>query len=72
MFAGMAIGVGAGLDPEVAVKLGVAAGALNVARRGLGTGHLREVASLAEQVRVEAPQGDRSGAGDAPAASTAS
>ncbi len=72
MFAGVAIGIGAGLDPEVAVKLGVAAGALNVARRGLGTGHLREVTSLADRVRVDPLQPDQSGADEAPAASTAS
>jgi 1-phosphofructokinase len=72
MFAGVAIGIGAGLDPEVAVKLGVAAGALNVARRGLGTGHLREVTSLANRVRVDPVQREPSGAGEAPAASTAS
>jgi 1-phosphofructokinase len=72
MFAGVAIGIGAGLDPEVAVKLGVAAGALNVARRGLGTGHLREVLSLADRVRVDPLQPDPSGADEAPVASTAS
>lgn len=72
MFAGVAIGIGAGLDPEVAVKLGVAAGALNVARRGLGSGHLREVSSLANRVRVDPLQPAPSGADEAPAASTAS
>jgi 1-phosphofructokinase len=73
LFAGMAVGIGAGLPVEVAVKLGVAAGALNVARRGLGTGHLREVTSLAEQVRVTAVPPDQSAVGgDASAASTAS
>lgn len=56
LFAGVGIGVGGGLPMEVAVKLGVAAGALNVARRGLGTGHLREIVSLAEQVRVTPDQ----------------
>jgi 1-phosphofructokinase len=72
MFAGVALGIGAGLDPEVAVKVGVAAGALNVARRGLGTGHIREVMSLADKVRIDPLQPDPSGAGEAPAASTAS
>ena len=52
LFAGLAVGIGAGLPVRVAVKFGMAAGALNVARRGLGTGHVREVASLAEQVGV--------------------
>ncbi len=52
LFAAIGIGVGEGLAPDVAVKLGVAAGALNVARRGLGTGQLREVRSLADQVML--------------------
>jgi 1-phosphofructokinase len=39
MFAGVAIGIAAGLDPEVAVKLGGAAGALNMWRdEGSGQG----------------------------------
>ena len=52
LFAGVGVGVGAGLPIETAVKLGAAAGALNVARRGLGTGHIREVLRLAEKVHV--------------------
>ncbi|MGZ5309948.1 MAG: PfkB family carbohydrate kinase [Solirubrobacterales bacterium] len=75
MFAGIGIGVGAGLPIEVAVKLGAAAGALNVARRGLGTGQLREIASLSERVRVEPLRLDLPGqseAGEESAASTAS
>ena len=73
LFAGIGIGVGAGLSIEVAVKLGIAAGALNVARRGLGTGHLREVSALAEEVQLSglrAPQLD--GGDGASAASAAS
>ena len=72
LFAGVGVGIGAGLPIEVAVKLGAAAGALNVARRGLGTGHMREVASLAEQVRVRPLAIDQAGGGGASAASTAS
>jgi 1-phosphofructokinase len=53
LFAGIGVAVAAGQPVESAVKLGVAAGAMNVARRGLGTGHMREVSTLAEQVRVE-------------------
>ncbi len=53
LFAGIGVGLGAGLPVEAAVKLGIAAGALNVARHGLGTGRLREVESLCEQVRVD-------------------
>jgi 1-phosphofructokinase len=56
LFAGIGVGVAAGLPIQIAVKLGVAAGTLNVARRGLGTGHLREVSSLAEQVQINALQ----------------
>jgi 1-phosphofructokinase len=52
LFAGTGVAVGAGLPISVAVKLGVAAGALNVARRGLGTGRIREVSRLADQVQI--------------------
>ena len=62
----------AGLPVEVAVKLGVAAGALNVARHGLGTGHLREVASLCEQVRIDPLQAGGADPAARSAASTAS
>jgi 1-phosphofructokinase len=72
MFAGLGLALGAGLPLETAVKFGAAAGALNVARRGLGTGHLREVVTLAEQVRVEPLEPAQPGAGEDPAASTAS
>jgi 1-phosphofructokinase len=69
MFAGMGVGIGSGLPVESAVRIGVAAGILNVARRGLGTGHLREVSTLAQQVRVTPIDEDQ---GDEAAASTAS
>jgi 1-phosphofructokinase len=72
LFAGIGVGMGGGLPMEVAVKLGVAAGALNVARHGLGTGHLREITSLAEQVRIGPLQSGSSDSDAAPAASTAS
>lgn len=72
LFAGIGVGMGGGLPVEVAVKLGVAAGALNVARHGLGTGHLREITSLSEQVRIDSLQSGRSDSDAAPAASTAS
>ena len=73
LFAGIGVGIGAGLPVEAAVKLGVAAGALNVARHGLGTGHMREVSRLAEEVlidplRLDQPEAD----GETSAASTAS
>lgn len=73
LFAGMGVGIGAGLPVETAVKLGAAAGALNVARHGLGTGHMREVARLAEEVRVDPlPLDQLEADGEASAASTAS
>ncbi len=72
LFAGIGVGLGAGLPVEVAVKLGVAAGALNVARHGLGTGHLREVESLCEQVRVDPLQAGGADSAARSASSTAS
>jgi 1-phosphofructokinase len=72
LFAGIGVGMGGGLPLEVAVKLGVAAGALNVARHGLGTGHLREVASLCEQVRIDPLQADGADSAARSAALTAS
>ena len=72
LFAGIGVGLGAGLPVEVAVKLGVAAGALNVARHGLGTGHLREVESLCEQVRLDPLQAGGADSAARSASSTAS
>ena len=73
VFAGVGVAVGAGAPIEVAVKLGAAAGALNVARHGLGTGHVREVSRLAEEVQVDPLRLDQFGAdGETSAASTAS
>lgn len=54
LFAGIGVGLGGGLAIEDALRVGMAAGALNVTRHGLGTGHAREVSALAPQVRVEA------------------
>ena len=73
LFAGIGVGIGAGLPIEVAARLGVAAGALNVARHGLGTGQMREVSRLAEEVRVDPLRPDQLDADDeTSAASTAS
>jgi 1-phosphofructokinase len=52
VFAGVGVALGAGLPLKRAIQFGVAAGALNVARHGLGTGHVREVARLAGKVRL--------------------
>ncbi len=52
MTAGMAVGVGRGLHLTEAARLGAAAGALNVTRRGLGTGHREQIERFAEQITV--------------------
>ena len=53
MTAGLAVGLARGLDLEGAVRLGVAAGALNVTRHGLGTGRREHVERVAEEVSLE-------------------
>lgn len=52
MTAGIAVAVGRGLTLTEAARLGAAAGALNVTRRGLGTGHREQIERFAEQVTV--------------------
>lgn len=52
MTAGIAVGVGRGLSLPDAVGLGAAAGALNVARHGLGTGRGEQIESFARRVTV--------------------
>lgn len=72
LFAGVGVGIGAGLPLDAAVRLGIAAGALNVARRGLGTGQMREVARLAEQVSIGGSSANQAtSGGEASASSTA-
>lgn len=61
MTAGIAVGLARGLGIVDAVRLGTAAGALNVARRGLGSGRREQIERLAAQVtveRVEEPRGE--------------
>lgn len=53
MTAGIAVGVGRGLPVVEAVRLGAAAGALNVTRHGLGTGRRSEIESFADRITVE-------------------
>ncbi|MFI2102229.1 PfkB family carbohydrate kinase [Isoptericola sp. NPDC019693] len=53
MTAGVAVGVARGLPVVDAVRLGAAAGALNVARHGLGTGSRSEIESFADRITVE-------------------
>jgi 1-phosphofructokinase len=75
LFAGLGVALASGLSIEDALRVGVAAGALNVTRHGLGTGHSREISRLAAQVRISplAPdQSRREPAEKGSAASTAS
>lgn len=61
MTAGIAVAVGRGLGIAEAARLGAAAGALNVTRRGLGTGHREQIERFAEQIdvrEVEEPGAD--------------
>lgn len=58
MTAGIAVGLGRGLELEEAVRLGAAAGALNVTRHGLGTGRSDQIERFARQVRVRRPGPD--------------
>jgi 1-phosphofructokinase len=52
MFAATGVGLARGMSARQAVRLGMAAGALNVTRRGLGTGTRREIERLAEHVTI--------------------
>lgn len=53
MTAGIAVGLARGLELPDAVRLGASAGALNVTRRGLGSGRRDQIERLAERVTVE-------------------
>jgi 1-phosphofructokinase len=52
MFAATGVGLARGMGTRQAVRLGMAAGALNVTRRGLGTGTRLEIERLAEHVTI--------------------
>ncbi len=52
MFAALGVGLSAGLEIEEALRLAAAAGALNVTRHGLGSGHPSEIDRLRAQVRI--------------------
>ena len=73
MFAGIGVALASGLEVEDALRVGVAAGALNVTRHGLGTGDPTEIASIAAQVEVAPIEiGLHDGRGQDSAAATAS
>lgn len=52
MTAGLATGLARGLEPEDILKLAAAAGALNVTRSGLGTGHRDEIERLRQHIEI--------------------
>jgi 1-phosphofructokinase len=52
MFAATGVGLARGMEMIEALRLGMAAGALNATRRGLGTGTRQEIEHLAGHVRV--------------------
>ncbi|MBK5218344.1 MAG: phosphofructokinase [Thermoleophilia bacterium] len=52
MFAALGVGLASGLETTDALRLAVAAGALNVARHGLGSGRVTEIDRLSRQVRI--------------------
>ena len=60
--AGMAAALAMGRPFEHALRLGAAAGSLNVTRRGLGTGERDEIERLAEHVEVRDVQSEIGGA----------
>jgi len=56
MFAATGVGLARGMDMIEALRLGMAAGALNATRRGLGTGTRQEIERLAAHVTVRPSQ----------------
>ena len=53
MFAAIGVGLARGLTMVEALRLGMAAGALNATRHGLGSGTRHEIEQLAAHVAVE-------------------
>ena len=52
MTAGTATGMARGLEMDAILRLAAAAGALNVTRSGLGTGHRDEIEQLSQRIDV--------------------
>jgi 1-phosphofructokinase len=52
MTAAIAVGLARGLPIEAALRLGAAAGALNVTRHGLGSGRREAVGRLCERIQI--------------------
>lgn len=61
MTAGLASGLALGLEIHRSLKLAAAAGALNVTRSGLGTGHRDEIEQLSQAIEVRPIDGDLPG-----------
>ncbi len=61
MFAAIGVGLARGLTVTQAARLGMAAGALNVTRRGLGTGTRDEIERLAAHVTIDVVAGAGTG-----------
>lgn len=57
MFAATGVGLARGMTMIDALRLGMAAGALNATRRGLGSGTREEIERLAAHVRIVPPHG---------------